>query len=164
MFLNIADHPELHWPANVDHIIDGKPMASLFGPGKRKQPLPDVKEFFGLGTDTSITYHINGRIHDLPPQNGIHGFQRISMIKYLPDWTGNYGPNRTQYWAYEGIVVPGGQVMLGRWWDPLVQNIGDGGSYCGPFIFWCTEAPGDDLIDIQEATTFMETVKDRTIW
>ena len=22
-------------------------------------------------------------------------------------------------WAYEGIVLPGGKIMVGRWWNPI---------------------------------------------
>ena len=37
-------------------------------------------------------------------------------------------------WAYEGVVLPGGMIMLGRWWSPMD---GFGRMRCmGPFIFW----------------------------
>lgn len=38
-------------------------------------------------------------------------------------------------WAYEGVVLPGGAIMMGRWWSPLGGEEGEGGS-TGPFIFW----------------------------
>ena len=35
-------------------------------------------------------------------------------------------------WAYEGVVLPGGMIMLGRWWSPLDET-----KRCmGPFVFW----------------------------
>ena len=35
-------------------------------------------------------------------------------------------------WAYEGVVLPGGMIMLGRWWSPLDET-----RRCmGPFVFW----------------------------
>ena len=37
-------------------------------------------------------------------------------------------------WAYEGVVLPGGMIMLGRWWSPMDDT---GRKRCmGPFIFW----------------------------
>ena len=37
-------------------------------------------------------------------------------------------------WAYEGVVLPGGMIMLGRWWSPMDDS---GLKRCmGPFIFW----------------------------
>lgn len=37
-------------------------------------------------------------------------------------------------WAYEGAVLPGGKIILGRWWSPFDD---DGLKRCiGPFIFW----------------------------
>lgn len=37
-------------------------------------------------------------------------------------------------WAYEGIVLPGGMCMLGRWWSPAEE--GDERMCTGPFVFW----------------------------
>jgi len=53
-------------------------------------------------------------------------------------------------WAYEGVVLPGGQVIVGRWWRPCeaapLQGVGAarapaGGEavYSGPFVFWCVD-------------------------
>lgn len=52
-------------------------------------------------------------------------------------------------YAYEGIVTPGGKVMMGRWWrigPPGPYGLGDGQEYLypdrpyererGPFVFW----------------------------
>ena len=51
-------------------------------------------------------------------------------------------------YAYEGIVTPGGKVMLGRWWrvgpEGMLAVQGDGqemgnlmiGYERGPFVFW----------------------------
>ena len=37
-------------------------------------------------------------------------------------------------WAYEGVVLPGGMIILGRWWSPMDDS---GEKRCmGPFIFW----------------------------
>ena len=38
------------------------------------------------------------------------------MMKYFEDHTGNF--DESALWAYEGIVIPGGQMIFGRWWSP----------------------------------------------
>lgn len=36
-------------------------------------------------------------------------------------------------WAYQAVVLPGGQIILGRWWDPLTGT-GDFVSFVSAFI------------------------------
>ncbi len=43
----------------------------------------------------------------------------------------------TDCWAYEGVVLPGGKIMLGRWWSPIQD--GEEMTCIGPFIFWEVE-------------------------
>lgn len=48
-------------------------------------------------------------------------------------------------WAYEGIVLPGGRFMAGRWWwinpdDPNGMRRSDSTQQSGPFMYWaCAE-------------------------
>ena len=49
-------------------------------------------------------------------------------------------------YAYEGIIVPGGKIMMGRWWRCAEAGFGEGrelveggGGDRGPWLFW-----GDD--------------------
>lgn len=134
-----------------------------------------------------------GTVSALPPQNGIPGWMRMTMIKYFPrvdddndqrndNTFGMTLPGKlvqppqlahtpafdlngidtdAGIWAYEGIVLPGGEIMVGRWWSPdsevaLDENgfeipvpgaglgLDEGGRaatelYSGPFIFWCVD-------------------------
>lgn len=117
-------------------------------PGSSNIAIPSHKDFFGLlaSDGEHQQYHFYGRIHALPPQpdkTGISGFQQISMVKLMPDENGQYTPDGTNHWLYEGIVIPGGQIMLGRWWNGDSDDAGDGQSYCGPFLFWCVEEAGE---------------------
>lgn len=124
------------------------------------KPQDSTLDFFGLGYDGG-QYHFNGRIEVLPPQQTIPGFQRISMLKYLPDHDGHYGAGHTQIWAFEGVVLPGSQLMLGRWWSPTREVLPDGGSYCGPFVFWAVEGEeGEGEGEGEAASAFQsETVQ-----
>lgn len=56
-------------------------------------------------------------------------------------------------WAYEGVVLPGGNLIVGRWWSPGTgDGLGleapgnhaqgdddNGGVYGGPFLWWCID-------------------------
>ena len=62
----------------------------------------------------------------MPPQTGSADFD---MYHVDDDAEINAG-----CWAYEGVVLPGGMIMLGRWWSPMDDT---GLKKCtGPFIFW----------------------------
>ncbi|KAK8250648.1 hypothetical protein HDK77DRAFT_506945 [Phyllosticta capitalensis] len=90
-----------------------------------------------------------GWINQLPAQRGIPGWQRISMIKYFRDDSNDGGFDANALWAYEGIVLPGGQIILGRWWSPD-DDIRDHEKYTGPFIFWNVDASTDPLVGMEE--------------
>ena len=46
-------------------------------------------------------------------------------------------------WAYEGVVLPGGMIMLGRWWSPM-DDMEE--RYCmGPFIFWNVKGEEEEV-------------------
>jgi len=102
---------------------------------------PQYLSFEGSGFDRDH-FHCAGHVHALPAQHGIPGWQRITLMKYVLDGQGFYDP--ASCWAYEGVVLPGGQIILGRWWSPL-HNEGDGG-ICGPFIFWNVRGPAEELV------------------
>jgi len=72
-----------------------------------------------------------GVLHPLEPQQGIPGFQRITWMgtpengNYLDEseflqkagTKGTMHEMRGKMIGYEGCVLPGGKIMLGRWWD-----------------------------------------------
>lgn len=122
---------------------------------------PLVLPFKAQGMDEE-SFLASGHTSALPPQYGITGWQRFTMMKYFcPEEIEN--PEEYDQieiadaaihlgleglWAYEGVVLPGGNVVVGRWWSPAS---GDGlgiekpaadnpeGVYCGPFLWWCVD-------------------------
>jgi hypothetical protein len=90
--------------------------------------------FKGKGEDANTPFLASGYFNPLPPQHGVPGWHRMTMMKYWRDEHGNMDPD--SLWAYEGVVLPGGLVMLGRWWHPS----GEEAEYSGPFIFWNVDA------------------------
>jgi hypothetical protein len=149
----------LKYPKELDRYLEGPPAEGY--KVNRNLVVPEVKEFFGLGMDAH-KYHLYGKVHAIPPQQGMPGFQRITMMKYLADSEGRYGTGRTAYWAYEGCVLPGNQIMLGRWWCPRTMETQDR-SYCGPFIFWNVQTP-DKGNTLNDAIEFLNYVEEQSIW
>lgn len=99
---------------------------------------PQNFQFGGEGHDATEDFYAQGWLNALPPQQGIPGWQRMTMMKYFED-PDTREIDRDALWAYEGVVLPGGQIMVGRWWSP-----GDGTGddmYSGPFILWCVDGP-----------------------
>lgn len=146
-------------------------VKSRVNPTAKPQPGIDYLQFSGTGIDAD-PYFCTGIIHALPPQHGIPGFQRITMMKIMPpdmsstpsttsdpflsssdnagggggvhplpgglDVTGILSAELDEScWAYEGVVLPGGMIILGRWWSPADDTVDMLGT--GPFIFWNVE-------------------------
>lgn len=143
---------------------------------KKPRPELDFFQFSGTGIDAD-PYFCSGIIHALPPQRGIPGFQRITMMKIFPPdmpsapfsqpasasptsdpiFSSNSNSSNAintssggliaastvpasideSCWAYEGVVLPGGMIILGRWWSPADESLDRLGT--GPFIFWKVE-------------------------
>jgi hypothetical protein len=87
---------------------------------------------------SSRDFYCTGWINPLPAQEGIPGWKRMTMMKYFLDNDNNF--DLDALWAYEGIVLPGGQIIVGRWWSPEDPNhTAPEDTYCGPFILWNTD-------------------------
>ena len=72
--------------------------------------------FQGQGQDGDNGFCSSGWLTALPPQQGIPGWRRFAMMRYHPDEFGQ--ADLSDLWAYEGIVLPGDQIILGRWFHP----------------------------------------------
>jgi hypothetical protein len=110
-----------------------------------------AQSFFNRPGDTS-PYLIRGFTEQCQDLAGIPGWRRICFIIYNTNteslsinldndpgvlnqvWT-PWGWWTDFLWAYgyDGIIIPGGKIMMGRWLDVLRQ--GEKGA-TGPFIFW----------------------------
>ena len=119
-----------------DHLAPGTKSAEPTKASKvTKHPYLQIK---GCGLD-SAKYRMEGRLYEIPPQNQIPGWQRLVMMKYFIDESTE---DESTYddeslWAYEACVLPGGEIMVGRWWYAS-QNDDNNEEYSGPFIFWKT--------------------------
>lgn len=123
----------------------------------RKTKQLEYRIFFGKSDELPGDQALNvaGVVHPLPPQSGIPGWQRITMVTYETPASGTAGKGYldADYWdlsifmRFEGVVCPGGNVMLGRFhvgrkYD--VQSYDGQLRKRGPFIFWNTAAMQDE--------------------
>ena len=115
--------------------------------------------FHGLGCegDGGGRFELIGNVYALPEQAGIPGWQRIAFLKYWPvrgrgknfEWL-KYNTlwecreDTCELLAYEGILLPGNKVMVGRWFQPngpRPEPTDDWQWDCdaGPEVIWCTD-------------------------
>lgn len=103
---------------------------------KRPAPLQEVvpgKDYLsvsGNGTEEGRASRFRGILHAVAPVEGIPGWQRITFMKWFVDG------HEEQHRCFEGVVLPGNKIILGRWW--LLADDGDRRNL-GPFIFWNTD-------------------------
>jgi hypothetical protein len=77
-------------------------------------PTMDNIQFTGTGVDLDDDFNAIGWLNPLPEQFGIPGWQRITFMKHFMDDFDQV--EQDNLWAYEGVVLPGGRMILGRWW------------------------------------------------
>ena len=105
----------------------------------------------GAGYDSDEKFYVSGWINPLHPQNGIPGWQRITFMKHYDELAYT---NLDDLWAHEGVILPGGRIMIGRWWyasdDPEDDLYGNNS---GPFMLWAVDKlskPFDQTDEIEE--------------
>jgi hypothetical protein len=119
---------------------DGEPSVhlpsweSVFSGWHHKHFQSNTYVFNGIGFDDEDFYCV-GHITPLAPQRGIPGWSRMTMIKYFKGPDGSIDDSIV--WAYEGIILPGDQIIVGRWWAP--EGVPAGNDYSGPFLMWAVD-------------------------
>jgi hypothetical protein len=155
-----------NWPKAFEALIKSNPYSTSSPPRSRQTRSAsaimnkkyELNAFYGTSRGASQPSHFYGRIHGLPEQQGIPGFQRISLIKFFP-LDGEYDPG--QVWAYEGCVLPGGRIIVGRWWDLTADPRNPVGIFGGPFIWWNVDkSAAEPPISSEEALEFLDSIHD----
>ncbi|KAF4306625.1 hypothetical protein GTA08_BOTSDO05150 [Botryosphaeria dothidea] len=157
MEIDFPKDPAFHWPALFEHhlhsVTEDRPPRT-----RAQHRTGDDAEFERINQRFQATgyddedFEAAGWLNQLPSQHGIPGWKRVTMMKYFEDGHGGWDNNAL--WAYEGVVLPGGKIMLGRWWSPDT-NVPGRDPYTGPFIFWNADPACDrlecDLHDINNS-------------
>jgi hypothetical protein len=118
-------------PRNVTRAHRG-PVNDDWIPAFTPQRLMCHESAYNEDDDATDIFHADGWLTALPPQNGIPGFARVTMMKFKIDASGSV----REPWAYEGVMLPGRQMIIGRWWEPFVP---ESQAMSGPFIMWCVD-------------------------
>jgi hypothetical protein len=169
-FFDEGKSASFEWPEKWEQIVNSNPFLQVTSrQSKRSSPRgektkeakkPQVKQFWG--TCRGKRGHFFGRIHAMTPQQGIHGFQRLTMMKFYTkrDENGEEEYDPSQVWAFEGCVLPGGRIVVGRWWDSL-SNPNVFTTQSGPFLWWNVDrSAATGPIRKQEAFEFLDTFSD----
>jgi hypothetical protein len=90
---------------------------------RAKPKLADIEyksiQLTGSGNDEEDEFFASGWLNPLPPQHGIPGWQRVTFMKHFLD---DYDQvDKDDLWAYEGVALPGGRMILGRWWAATAE-------------------------------------------
>lgn len=64
--------------------------------------------------DLEDDFQAMGWLNALPDQYGIPGWMRITFMKHFAENLNDVDSDNL--WAYEGVVLPGGRIIVGRWW------------------------------------------------
>lgn len=141
---------ELDWPALFNNILP------LLGPNARRRSFRGFQSFYG--SNDCATYLVRGFTElIIPLQGGIRGWKRICFTIYNPnrellklilsekrensdrtrkmqfpeeEWPPISWSDFRWVFGYEGVVFPGGNIIVGRWINLLeIDSL-------GPFIFW----------------------------
>lgn len=137
--LDFAPAECVPWPQVFEDHLHSIPQL-----GFKVEEGRDFLPFIGTGIDAQ-PFRCSGIVHALPEVRGIPGWQRITFMKYFtgadpasltdPSYPPFYNLQEdSPHWAYEGVVLPGGHMMLGRWWNPMERS--ENMKCTGPFIFW----------------------------
>ena len=121
----LPDGRRLPWPSVFEDRLrsltndPGKQGITTQGRSLARSTASSI-QFEGKGEDLDDEYMALGWLNILPPQGGIPGWQRITFMKHFTQDYNNL--NEDNLWAYEGVVLPGGRIILGRWWFASEQG------------------------------------------
>ncbi|KAG9229193.1 hypothetical protein BJ875DRAFT_524071 [Amylocarpus encephaloides] len=152
LFFDEAKFPSHQWPDDWERLLQSDTFLAVSGPKARstrssprkktQEPdRPQIKSFFGISRDSKKAF-IYGRIHALPQQQKVHGFQRIVMQRF--GLRNDVDIDFNQAYCYEGCVFPGGTIMAGRWW-PSIEDPSRSETPTGPFLWWNVNASAQGL-------------------
>lgn len=173
MELELSDEGEETWQKIFEHFLQSieepkkrmekaralkrSSRSSHVGPIKNTSFESSNSRIRGVGKDESA-FLTDGWMNTLPSQNGVPGWKRVTMMKYFVEDDTNE-VNYDALWAYEGIMLPGGKVIVGRWWSASADGEKP---YSGPFILWCTDTP-ERLCQYEEIKRNQEEVKSQQL-
>ncbi|KAF2088704.1 hypothetical protein K490DRAFT_38547, partial [Saccharata proteae CBS 121410] len=147
MSLDFPNNFPFKWPQTFEtHLksLEQPQFARTRAQHSQSPPFQSSRYRFQANGWDNENFSGSGWLQTLPTQFGIPGWKRMTMMKYFENEHETW--DEYALWAYEGVVLPGDQIIIGRWWSPEEDTPTDQ-LYTGPFIFWNVDAsiPGTDL-------------------
>lgn len=137
--LDLIGDDMLPWPKAFEDRLKSRPMP--YPQHRSTKTLPAVR-LTGEGLDQGDNFFMSGWVNPLEPQFGIPGWHRITMMKHFDENYNNLDADHL--WAYEGVVLPGGRLIVGRWWYASEHPTSAGyAEDSGPFILWAVDEEPD---------------------
>lgn len=144
--LQLQDDDSHYWPESFEQEVASQLQPELLAKTRAQRRALEKGEHFqpvsyrfgGNGTDQKDNFSANGWLNSLPSQMGVPGWQRLTMMKYYKNKDTDVIDDNS-LWAYEGVVLPGGKIIVGRWWRAGVHDDDEDEFYSGPFILWCID-------------------------
>ncbi|OAK98834.1 hypothetical protein IQ06DRAFT_327330 [Phaeosphaeriaceae sp. SRC1lsM3a] len=144
--LDFVEGKPLRWPRLFEERLQSlRNVRPQVKAQERSKPSKDARasatasgniQFSGNGVDLDDDFYALGWLNPLPAQYGIPGWQRITFMKHFMDDFDQV--DQDNLWAYEGVVLPGGRIILGRWWH-AEGGVNMENDYNGPFILWAVD-------------------------
>lgn len=143
--MEIDATPSLSWVniLNDAFYMDDKSPPRTFFTGTQGFFIPET-----------VFYHVRGFFEVIPePQGQIPGWIRICFLSYLKYGDDAYYDGTTAYddeedgalylddglesvYGFEGVVLPGGKIVLGQYWDMANEEEDEEKCERGPSIYW----------------------------
>lgn len=82
------------------------------------------------------------------------------MMRFYQDAYGHYDPSAM--WGYEGVVLPGNQIIVGRWYAAQ-EGIISSDTDSGPCLFWNVDELEEPEVDCDEALHFFNNIQNDDI-
>ncbi|KAL9072852.1 MAG: hypothetical protein Q9157_004965 [Trypethelium eluteriae] len=113
LVFTISEHPRVSWNATFEFCVPALPSRASDPDALRAQSKRfDIDGNDNIeGNEDKNVFEATGWLNPLPPQMGISGWQRVVMVRYDTDVETS---EQIPVFQYEGVVLPGGQMMLGR--------------------------------------------------
>ncbi|PNS19745.1 hypothetical protein CAC42_7712 [Sphaceloma murrayae] len=127
------DEGDILWPLSFDLTLGCDESANRIDESDPDTPLHFAVSGF---RPDGPQFEARGWLNPLPPQQNIPGWMKVTMISFGRDNSSRPILDDDNCWGYEGIALPGGQIIMGRWFRPGAT---DDTQYSGPMLWWCVD-------------------------
>ena len=120
--------PAWSWPPDYERRVQALSKIQIPGVLPNGDPVliaPQSRQFRAHASTKMERRAYRGWLNALPVQHAIPGWQRISFVSpHSHDYDGAVSHLYRNH-GYEGVVLPGGRLIFGRWFDTSNDDFPD---------------------------------------